>query len=108
MVYDYTNMSDSRRQKLIAKGYDKFLTLCYTEKSKAGLEGLLDFFLTFDEREALATRILLVRELLKGEKTQREIAAKLGISIAKITRGSNMLKTLNDKIKQELIEKIVD
>ncbi|MGD9107848.1 MAG: trp operon repressor [Gammaproteobacteria bacterium] len=101
-------MSNLQRQKLMAKGYNKFLTLCYTEKSKAGLKALLDFFLTFDEREAVATRILLVEELLKGEKTQREIAAKLGISIAKITRGSNMLKTLNNKIKQELIEKIVD
>jgi len=96
------------KKATISKGYDKFLTLCYAEKSRAGLKELLDFFLTIEERNVIATRVLLVRELLKDEKTQRQIAKELGISIAKITRGSNMLKALDEAVQQKLLQKLVD
>ncbi len=54
---------------------------------------------SLEEKEQLALRVELVRALLKGEKTQCEIAHDLNISIAKIARGSNALKTTSDKIK---------
>ncbi|WP_235379204.1 Trp family transcriptional regulator [Candidatus Coxiella mudrowiae] len=51
----------------------------------------------------------LICELIKGEKTQREISNDLDVSIAKITRVSNALKIIDDKvktfIKQHLINK---
>ena len=47
--------------------------------------------LTAREREALALRWELVRLLEEG-MTQRAIAAKLGVSLCKITRGSHELK----------------
>jgi TrpR family trp operon transcriptional repressor len=107
MVYHYIMTSDLTRKKLIEQGYNEFITLCSEESSKGNLKEILDFFLTFEERKVIATRVLLIRELLKGEKTQRQIAAELGISIAKITRGSNMLKLLSDEVKQMLMQKMV-
>ena len=47
--------------------------------------------LTPQEREKIALRWKLVCLLEKGE-TQRRIAAELGISLCKITRGSHELK----------------
>ncbi len=59
------------------------------------LPELLEILLTSEEKELLPTRLELMHELLNEKKTQREIAADLGISIAKITRGSNNLKQLS-------------
>jgi TrpR family trp operon transcriptional repressor len=58
--------------------------------------------LTPKEKADLKTRILIIKELLKKEKTQRQIAKYLNLSIAKITRGSNELKRTNDKIVKYL------
>lgn len=52
---------------------------------------LLQDILTPAELEDIAERWQLVKELHKGTP-QREIAAKLGVSITKITRGSRMLQ----------------
>lgn len=74
------------------KGWQDFLTLCAQTESEAVFEQLFELFLTPEERSALGTRYLIVQELLSGEKPQRQIAEELGVSIAKITRGSNELK----------------
>ncbi len=52
---------------------------------------LLRDILTPAELADVAERWALVKELHKGTP-QREIAAKLGVSISKITRGSRMLQ----------------
>jgi len=54
-------------------------------------ELLLRDILTPAELADVAERWALVKELHKGTP-QREIAAKLGVSISKITRGSRMLQ----------------
>ena len=54
-------------------------------------EKLLKDILTPRELASVAERWQLVRELAQGTP-QREIAAKLGVSISKITRGSRMLQ----------------
>ena len=79
-------------------GWKGFLKLCKKAKNVQQLDKLLELFLTASEREDLATRYLIVQELLSGRKTQREIAEDLGVSIAKITRGSNYLKLIDDKV----------
>lgn len=76
------------------RGWVHFLEICRKAKTDEELNDLLYLFLTPEERDALGTRVELVCELLKGECTQREIAADLDISIAKITRGSNALKVV--------------
>lgn len=89
------------------KGWDDFLALCQGADSKEVLDELCGLLFTLEEKEQLALRVELVKELLKGEKTQREISRELNISIAKITRGSNALKTASDQLKA-FIKEIVD
>ena len=80
--------------------WNRFITLCKQTESSEQLGQLLHAFLTPEEREQIALRVELVKELLRQEKSQREIAKELKISIAKITRGSNMLKSLpNDTLE---------
>lgn len=52
---------------------------------------LLEDILTPGELESLAERWQEI-QLLAAGKTQRAVAAKLGISISKVTRGSRMLQ----------------
>lgn len=79
-----------------------FLNICLVTKTNKELEQIFEIFLTSEEKENLALRYAIVRELLKQEKTQRQIAKDLNVSIAKITRGSNELKRLPAKLKEYL------
>lgn len=65
-------------------------------KTPTQFENLFELFLTYTEREELAARFAIVKELIKGKQTQREIAVSAKVSIAKITRGSNQLKTIDE------------
>ncbi len=88
-------------------GWHDFLKLCHEGKSTKQLDELFDFLFTAEERHAIGLRVELIRELLKGQKTQRDIASELQISIAKITRGSNALKVIDDRLKDFLIKTLV-
>lgn len=79
-------------------GWRRFIKLCLSTNDEKMLSSLLDCFLTSEEMESLATRCLIIIELIKKEKSQREIAKELGVSIAKITRGSNELKRISPKL----------
>jgi len=83
-------------------GWRGFINLCQSSKDAAALEQLFDLFLTPEEKENLNTRYLIVKELLQDDRTQREIAKALNVSIAKITRGSNELKRIDKKLLQYL------
>lgn len=85
--------------KHILKKFIKFSTLIKDEKQ---LEEFYELFLTYEERKDIAQRVEIICELLTGENPQREIAKKLNTSIAKITRGSNCLKTISDELKDAL------
>lgn len=89
------------------KGWNVFLKLCYPLSSPEEIELFLDLFLTIEEKHHLASRCLIIQELLKGKLTQREIAERHGVSIAQITRGSNALKRIDSKMEQFLKEHLV-
>jgi len=83
-------------------GWWQFIELCRQLKTKQQFDELFDLFLTIDERNDIKDRLVLIRELLQGEKTQREIAAEHNISIAKISRGSNYLKIISKDLRRFL------
>jgi len=58
------------------------------------MEGLLSELLTTQEMKNLTMRWQILKELHLGE-SQRAIAARHGISLCKITRGSKILKKKN-------------
>ncbi|MCB1081903.1 MAG: trp operon repressor [Chlamydiia bacterium] len=88
-------------------GWRKFLELMAEESDLARLEELSRLLFTAEERDAISKRIRIIEELLKEEKTQREIAADFHLSIAKITRGSNALKEIGPKMKRVLKKKLI-
>lgn len=59
---------------------------------------LLELFFTPNELEQLSARFEIIKGLIRAEKTQREIAEDLQLSIAKITRGSNELKRRSESL----------
>lgn len=88
------------------EGWHRFLEICFKAQSTQILNRLLNIFLTAEERAAVSKRLLIVEELLKGEKTQREMAKDIKVSIAKITRGSNELKGVDEEFRQFLKQSI--
>ncbi|MBU6383893.1 MAG: trp operon repressor [Verrucomicrobia bacterium] len=80
-------------------GWRLFLELCRKAEGDQALNELFWLILTPEERQAIQTRALIIRELVRGEKPQRQIAKELGVSIAKITRGSNFLKEVKDDLR---------
>ena len=85
-------------------GWLEFIELCFKAKAPQHLASFFDLFLTIEEKELLASRYLIIKALLEGKLTQREIAAKYKVSIAQITRGSNALKIIDPKLKISLLE----
>lgn len=83
-------------------GWRSFLKLCSKVESPEKFKEFFDLFLTIEERENLAARFFIIKALLEGDLTQREIAEKYKISIAQITRGSNALKIISPKLREEL------
>lgn len=81
------------------KGWGQFLYWCLQAEDEKTLDLLFDLLFTPEEKKDLATRCLIIQELLSQEHTQRDIAKDLKVSISKITRGSNELK----RMKNELI-----
>lgn len=81
---------------------ERFINLCLHTKDKKELKKLFDLFFTSEEKSNIETRVLIVKELLQGKKSQREIANDLAISIAKITRGSNGLKLIDESSRNYL------
>lgn len=79
--------------------WKSFLNLCGATKNTDELAKVFDCFLTIEEKEAITDRFSIVKALLDGKQTQRDIAESLGVSIAKITRGSNALKSIEPKLK---------
>lgn len=78
--------------------WQQFIQLLNQAVAEDKTEALLSMLLTPDERSSLGLRVQIVRALLDSKISQREIQQQLGTSAATITRGSNMLKTVEPEI----------
>lgn len=88
------------------EAWQDFLILCSKISSPEDFKELFDLLLTFEERETIASRLLIVKALSEGKHTQREIAELNKVSIAQITRGSNALKIISPELKELLKAKL--
>lgn len=79
-------------------GWKQLLSLCESASNRNELDDLFTALLTPEERLQLTQRAELVKLLLRGDMSQRKIAQKLGVGIATVTRGSNMLKSISPKL----------
>ncbi len=84
------------------EGWHCFLNLCSLAKDEKILSEVLDLLLTPEEKSSIETRCLIIKALLTAEKPQRQISEDLHVSIAKITRGSNELKRISEKLLRYL------
>lgn len=79
--------------------WHKFIQHCLKFKNKDELELFFDVMFTASEKVEFGNRLAIMNELLAGSKTQREIAQALEVSIANISRGSNVIKNSNVDLK---------
>lgn len=75
---------------------DELISVLQAMKSKEEMLNLLEGILTPKELEEIPTRLQIIRMLKQGTP-QHEIAEKLGIGIATVTRGSKELQKGNFK-----------
>lgn len=87
-------------------GWGAFIDLSSHFKRPDELKELFDLFLTLEEKEDIAKRFSILKALLGEELTQREIAERLEVSISKITRGSNALKIISQRLREALKKKM--
>lgn len=85
-------------------GWEGLLDLCLATGDKTTLDNLFDLLFTPEEKTDLAARFLIIKDLVQQQKTQRDMAKELNVSIAKITRGSNALKRAKPKLLKYLEE----
>lgn len=76
----------------------EFVSLCQKVEGDKQWQEFLDLITTPAERQAITLRYLIIKELIKGDKTQRAIAKEVATSVAKITRGSNYLKGISKQL----------
>lgn len=82
--------------------YDKeLIRLLCRINNPSTMSDVLSNMLTHDEREEVAIRLQIFKQLISGH-TQRAIAKNLGVGIATITRGSKELKYGKPGIKRVL------
>lgn len=81
-------------------GWDELINILSNSNNCEYINMIFEFLLTKEEKEQLNKRILLTKELIKKEKSQRDIAKDINISICTVTRCSNALKSSPALIKE--------
>jgi TrpR family trp operon transcriptional repressor len=89
-------------KKSTKDSWRSFLELCSKIHTPEELGRFFDLFFTYEEKETLASRYLIIKALIENQITQREISSQHHVSIAQITRGSNALKIVDPKLKKLL------
>jgi TrpR family trp operon transcriptional repressor len=79
--------------------YNELINTFSTITNKEEMQKFLEEILTDKERNSLALRWQLMKDLNAG-KSQREIASDYHMSLCKITRGSKILKDTNSICKK--------
>ncbi|MDA3979215.1 trp operon repressor [Gallibacterium sp. AGMB14963] len=74
-----------------------FLKNGFTEGKE---QEMLMMLLTPDERDSLGLRLQIIKQLLEKKLSQREIQQNLNTSVATITRGSNLIKSIDSDFLQ--------
>lgn len=80
-----------------------FVKRCLDFESQEDLLAFFDICFTLAEKEEFSKRYQIILELLKGDKSQRDIASELHVSVANVSRGSNTLKITKAEIKDKLL-----
>ncbi len=80
-------------------GWEGFCQAILDCKNIEELDVFLDVFMTISEKEAIIRRFALVKELITTKKSHREIAKDLNVSVANVTRGSNLIKVKKPEIE---------
>ncbi|WP_211828123.1 trp operon repressor [Kistimonas asteriae] len=83
-----------------------FIDLIQSATNRGDLQRLFKLMLTREEHSAINGRVAIAKALIEGKESQREIATRLGVSIATVTRGSNNLKSMNDGERDFLMQAI--
>lgn len=86
--------------------WQQFLFLLRQAMLENREEELLSILLTLDEKSSIGLRVQIIRLLLNKEATQREIQQMLQTSAATITRGSNLLKSLDPEVRRWIHQKL--
>lgn len=73
------------------KYIDELIGLLLETKTENKMQELLKSLLTISELDEISCRLQIIKLLKKG-MSQREIAEKLKVGIATVTRGSNEIK----------------
>jgi TrpR family transcriptional regulator, trp operon repressor len=89
--------------RISLKIWQEFLTTTET-LDLIQLDLWFDILLTPAEKEDIKNRIQILKGLLEDRLSQRELAEKLGVSISKVTRGSNALKRMSPQKRLHLSE----
>ena len=84
----------------------EFLNVCLSIQVPQEFDRFFSLFPTCEERETMAFRYLITKDLLEGALIQREIAEKYKVSTAQIIQGSNALKIISPKFKKSPKEKL--
>lgn len=87
------------------KSWQKFIQIT-SGLSPEELKLWMEVMLTPAEQEDIADRIRILEGLLTEEVPQRDLSAKINVSISKITRGSNALKRLGAQ-KQAWLKRLI-
>ncbi|MDG6882679.1 Trp operon repressor [Phocoenobacter uteri] len=90
------------------QAWQKFMDLLKQAVIEDKLEEVLSMLLTIEERNSLGLRVQVIRLLLEKNLSQRDIQKVLNTSIATVTRGSNMLKTVNPEMLEWANNKLND
>ena len=86
--------------------WENFLSLFLKIEDREKLNMLFNLFLTLNEKSMMVDRYRLVKSLLEGEMTQREISERLHLSISKITTGPKAIQILSDEDRAYLSERM--
>lgn len=86
--------------------WQAFVSLLKQAVAEDKIDALLSMLLTADERSSFGLRVQIIQALLDSQYSQREIQQQLNTSAATITRGSNMLKTVEPDILQWVNRKL--